>query len=167
MSRALPFPLPFPLAVGCLTGLALSILACPKDGPPPHASNGTTPSASVSIVPSASVSTTSSATEPAPSSFPLSLLGAVKTPVFSDDPCTKDADCAPVATCHPDRCVSVANVGTLPPGTMCTEMCMGQTIDCGYNHCACRASKGGKEASEKDGKDGQKRCAMVPGRATK
>ena len=30
---------------------------------------------------------------------------AVATPKFSTDPCTKDEDCAPVAMCHPDRCV--------------------------------------------------------------
>jgi|ERR1700687_2341409 len=77
--------------------------------------------------------------------------GAVRTPIFSNDSCKKDDDCAPVAMCHPDKCVALANVGTAPP-LICTMECRGSTVDCGYNHCGCAASPSGK-----------KLCALLPG----
>jgi hypothetical protein len=77
--------------------------------------------------------------------------GAVKAPKFSTDSCSKDADCAPVAMCHPDQCVALANVGA-PSPLMCTMECRGNTLDCGYNHCGCARSPSGK-----------KLCALVPG----
>ncbi len=77
---------------------------------------------------------------------------AVEAPVFSADPCEKDADCAPVAECHADRCVQVANAGSMPPETMCTMECRPRTVDCGYNHCGCASSPSGKKV-----------CALLPG----
>lgn len=77
--------------------------------------------------------------------------GAVKAPKFSTDSCKKDEDCAPVAMCHPDKCVALANVGG-PLTLMCTMECRGNTLDCGYNHCGCARSPSGK-----------KLCALLPG----
>ncbi len=78
--------------------------------------------------------------------------GAVKTPIFSIDSCRKDADCAPVAMCHPDKCVALANVGATSPPLVCTMECRGSTLDCGYNHCGCAPSPSGKKV-----------CALLPG----
>ena len=77
---------------------------------------------------------------------------AVAKPKFSNDACTKDEECAPVAMCHSDRCAGATHAGTLPADTMCTMECRGGTVDCGFNHCACVASTAGK-----------KLCALVPG----
>jgi len=105
----------------------------------------------MSIAPSASAEPTASASE-----IPIETPpgAAVKAPVFSDDDCTKDDECAGQRTCHPDKCVALKNVGTMPAGMMCTMDCRGSTLDCNYNHCGCAAdpSKGGK-----------KKCAMLPG----
>jgi hypothetical protein len=138
--------------------VSLAPLACPRQGPPPKGGGDGTTGSGVPVVVTGSTSSASADSSvpsetPTNGSFPL---GAVKAPLLSDDACVKDADCAPITTCHPDRCVAVANVGTLPPGTMCTEMCMGGTLDCAYNHCGCAANK-----------DGQKRCAVLPGPSPK
>jgi hypothetical protein len=76
----------------------------------------------------------------------------VKEPVFSDDDCNVDKDCAGEATCHPDRCVAVANVGKMQTGMMCTMDCRGGTLDCGFNHCGCAPNA-----------EGKKKCAMLAG----
>ena len=91
----------------------------------------------------------------APSSSPDATApagSAVKAPVFSADPCEKDEDCAPVAECHPARCVDVAHAGSAPPGMVCTMECRPGTVDCGYNHCGCAPSPSGKRL-----------CALLPG----
>ena len=138
-------------ALVCLL-LAFGPLACPKDGTPPkNGAGATSSSTTVTIVSASSGSSSTSASSDATSDGVFSL-GSVKAPVLSDDPCAKDSDCAPVGTCHPDRCVATANAGTLAPGTMCTETCTASTLDCGYNHCGCASAK-----------DGQKRCAVLPG----
>jgi len=77
---------------------------------------------------------------------------AVEAPVFSADACDQDADCAPVAQCHPDKCVRAAHAGSLPPDTFCTMECRPRTVDCGYNHCGCAPSP-----------SGEKVCALLPG----
>jgi len=79
---------------------------------------------------------------------------AVEAPVFSADACDQDEDCAPVAQCHPDKCVRTAHAGTLPPDTVCTMECRPRTVDCGYNHCGCAPAP-----------DGEKVCALLPGAA--
>ena len=89
---------------------------------------------------------------PRDASTPLSPATAVDGPRFSTDSCEKDADCAPAAMCHPDKCVARANVGSMPADVMCTMECRGGTVDCGYNHCGCVASPSGK-----------KLCALLPG----
>ena len=76
----------------------------------------------------------------------------VFAPIFSTDPCDKDDDCAPVAECHPARCVLVANAGTMPQGSACTANCAPRTVDCGYNHCGCATSNSGANL-----------CALLPG----
>ncbi len=80
----------------------------------------------------------------------------VATPKFSNDRCTKDEDCAPVAMCHSDRCVGASHAGTMSSDTMCSMECRGGTVDCGFSHCACVASTSGK-----------KLCALVPGPSEK
>ncbi len=136
--------LPFALALGLAT-----IAGCPSATPEPQ-----TPSPEPSVV----------APEPTASVEPPKPIGSVepplempagaevKAPVFSDDDCSADSDCAPVATCHPDRCVAVANAGTMPAGMMCTMDCRGGTLDCNFNHCGCAANPAGK-----------KKCAVLPG----
>jgi hypothetical protein len=90
------------------------------------------------------------AASPAPSASSSLPEGAVAAPVFSDDACTTDADCAPVGTCHPAGCVAAAKSGT--NDLMCTMECRAGTTDCGYNHCGCAAAPSGK-----------KTCALLPG----
>ena len=138
-----------------LAGLA----ACPEGGPAPKhgtetASSPTQNSVGVSASPSETV-----APKPLPSTpgstgdAPFHPLGtAVKAPIFSEDVCNVDADCKPLQTCHPDRCVAAAKAGAMTPGTMCTETCMTMTLDCGYNHCGCAVAG-----------DGKKRCAVLAG----
>lgn len=77
-------------------------------------------------------------------------------PKLSNDPCTKDEDCAPVAMCHSDRCVSATHAGSMPADVMCTMECRGGTVDCGFNHCACVTSSAARRV-----------CALVPGPARK
>jgi len=77
---------------------------------------------------------------------------AVEAPVLSTERCEKDEDCAPVAQCHPDRCVRAGPAGTSPPDTFCTMECRPRTADCGYNHCGCAPSP-----------SGEKVCALLPG----
>ncbi len=77
---------------------------------------------------------------------------AVEAPVFSTDACDKDEDCAPVAQCHPNRCVSVDHAGTMPKDLMCSMECRAGTVDCGFNHCGCAPAP-----------NGQKLCALLPG----
>jgi hypothetical protein len=77
---------------------------------------------------------------------------AVKSPIFSGDSCNKDEECAPVAQCHSNACVALANTGSMKPGMLCTMDCRGGTVDCGYNHCGCAEWPGGG-----------KKCALLPG----
>lgn len=128
-----------------------TLMACPSATPEPKAP---APTPSVSVVPSASAPTPVASSSETPT---VELPGAaVKAPVLSDDDCNVDSDCAPIATCHPDRCVSVANAGKLPPGTMCTMDCRGGTTDCNFNHCGCAPTPSGK-----------KKCALLPGGLSK
>jgi hypothetical protein len=78
----------------------------------------------------------------------------VEAPVFSADPCDKDADCAPVAQCHSNKCVGIDHAGTMPKDMMCTMECRAGTVDCGFNHCGCASAA-----------SGQKLCALLPGAA--
>lgn len=138
-----------------LIAVPLVLIACPSGAPP---AKTPTPAPSVSIVPS------SSAKPPTPvgsSEVPTVMPegAAVKAPIFSDDDCNADSDCAPLATCHPDRCVASGKTGTLAAGTMCTMECRGGTLDCNYNHCGCAAPSSGKSA-------GKKKCAVLPGPAS-
>ena len=99
--------------------------------------------------PSPSRAAPSDASGPEPSS-----AGAVKSPVFSTDPCERDEDCAPVPTCHANRCTLRSNVAGAPEDLICTMECRAGTVDCGYNYCGCAASPSGK-----------KLCALLPGSA--
>ena len=128
---------------------AVLLVACPAANPP---AKGPTPasSSSVSIVPSSSAPKPVGSVSDVPVVMPDAA--AVKAPIYSEDDCNEDKDCAPVSTCHPDRCVAAGRTGTLPPGTMCTMDCRGGTLDCNFNHCGCAAIPGGK-----------KKCAVLPG----
>jgi len=141
MSRVLLIALP-----------CLALVACPAATPEPKAP-ATAPSTSVSVVPSSSPKPVASAPD-VPIIQPEGA--AVKAPVFSDDDCNADSDCAPISTCHPDACVSAGKTGSLPPGTMCTMDCRGGTLDCNFNHCGCANAPSGK-----------KKCAVLPGGASK
>ena len=125
------------------------LVACASSSPEPK----TTPPA-----PATSASLDKSAKEPpkpvgsTSAAPPLDFSGAVKAPIFSDDDCSADLDCAPLATCHPNRCVAANKSGTLAPGTLCTMDCRGGTLDCNYNHCGCAKAA-----------DGKQKCAVLPG----
>ncbi|MGZ3418428.1 MAG: hypothetical protein ACXVEF_20550 [Polyangiales bacterium] len=123
-------------------------LGCPNQPQP------VTPSPSPSPSP---ISSSSSSAAPQPTtSSGLPIVepdpAAVKSPVFSDDDCSADKDCTGVNTCHPDRCVALANAGTMPTGMMCTMDCRGGTLDCNFNHCGCAPNA-----------EGKKKCAVLPG----
>lgn len=143
-------------------GLGVLLTACPKGAPTPKgpvsadssASSGASSTASSGAPETSSSPSSTSTASPEPTatgSWKMSA-GAVKSPVFSTDPCNGDADCLPLATCHPRECVGAANAGTMPKGMLCTMDCRGGTLDCGFNHCGCVASP-----------SGGKRCAMLPG----
>jgi hypothetical protein len=70
---------------------------------------------------------------------------AMGTSQPASDACTKDSDCAPATSCHPDRCTVAGNAG--PSGVMCTAVCAGP-LDCGAGSCGCVNN----------------RCAVVPAR---
>jgi hypothetical protein len=146
------------LAAPLFAALAGALAACPSAKPADH------PAAAPSVVlvngppeTSAPASASIAPTAEPPDAGPLVLGGScsVRAPVFSDDACAVDADCAPLAVCHADACVAAARAGAMKPGTMCTADCRAGTLDCGCNHCGCQARA-----------DGQKRCAMLAGRAT-
>lgn len=59
---------------------------------------------------------------------------ATGTSVPASGTCTKDSDCVPATSCHPDRCTVVANAG--PSDVMCTADCAGP-LDCGAGSCGC------------------------------
>ena len=50
--------------------------------------------------------------------------------------CQVDDDCVPMACCHPDDCVNLANRPDCT-GIMCTMECKPGTMDCGQGYCAC------------------------------
>lgn len=141
---------PVVFAVVVLPVLAV-VAGCPSATPEPQA-----PAPSPSTVAPEPTSSAPEAPKPIGSAEqpPLELPAgaAVKSPIFSDDDCSADSDCAPVATCHPDKCVGAANAGAMPPGMMCTMECRGGTLDCNFNHCGCAANPAGK-----------KKCAVLPG----
>lgn len=60
-------------------------------------------------------------------------------PVFSDDTCSTDADCAAESPCHAQRCVGKAHGNPRKAGDMCTEIMMCGTIDA--NACGCVKGK--------------------------
>ena len=144
------------LAALALASAPFAIVACPPSGPGPVApapstSTTTTTTTAPTLIPSSSVDPSGS-TSGSASGSPFGNNTAVKVPSFSTDPCSADADCAPVATCHSDKCVATKNAGTMTPGTLCTMDCRGGTVDCGFNHCGCATAP-----------SGGKRCALLPG----
>jgi hypothetical protein len=130
--------------------VAASLFACPPMvapvRPAAEPSESASESESESRAPPVATTAASAAASPLPS-------GAVSTPVFSTDPCDADEDCAPVATCHADRCIEKSKAGAMLPGTMCTEICTPSTLDCGFNHCGCVERRSGAA----------KVCAVLPG----
>lgn len=138
--------------VSVLVGLLLT--ACPSTGPAPIVPTGPSSATTTSVeAPAPSTSTSSAPSSSGSDVVPTPIGGkAVKSPVFSDDSCNQDAECAPVATCHSSKCVALANAGTMKAGMLCTMDCRGGTVDCGYNHCGCAEAPGGG-----------KRCALLPG----
>jgi hypothetical protein len=127
----------------------VALVACSPATPQPTAAPAPTASVIASAAPTASASTNEVPVE-------MPANAAVKAPVFSDDDCTKTEDCTGFRTCHPDKCVAVANAGTMPAGMMCTMDCRGGTLDCNFNHCGCAKNAAGKL-----------KCAMLPGAAGK
>jgi hypothetical protein len=76
--------------------------------------------------------------EPAPSGAKLCGCSLCE-PVFSDDACSSDADCAPSALCHAEACVAKAKAPQRTPGTACTEIMKCATTDA--NACGCVKGK--------------------------
>ncbi|MFI5298831.1 MAG: hypothetical protein ACHREM_12105 [Polyangiales bacterium] len=139
-----------PLAC-CAALLLASLVACPASAPTPTSPAGvgsSSASSSASIAAAASTSIDASAA----ASASVRARGSVPAPVYSDDACASDDDCAAVATCHPKKCVLTTHRGKLAHGTMCTEICQASSLDCGFNHCGCAAAP-----------TGAKVCAVLPG----
>jgi len=129
------------------------LAACPSGAPAPvgPVASSSTP-APIDVTPPAP-STSVTDTAPSGSASTIAVPGkAVKSPIFSADSCNKDEECAPVAQCHSNQCVALANAGTMKPGMLCTMDCRGGTVDCGFNHCGCSEAPGGG-----------KKCALLPG----
>ena len=85
---------------------------------------------------------------PAPSAQPdagLAITGpklcgcGLCDPLFSDDACTADADCAPSAYCHAEACVAKAKAPARPKNVMCTEIMKCGSADA--NGCGCVQGK--------------------------
>ena len=149
------------LSAFLLVAAPVALVACPSSTPsavaPAHSSdaNATTTATATEAPPPATTASSgppASSTSSSGSGSPFGNNTAVKASVFSTDPCTADADCAPVATCHSDKCVAKKNAGAMTPGTLCTMDCRGGTIDCGFNHCGCAMAPAGA-----------KRCALLAG----
>jgi hypothetical protein len=144
-----------PLAFVAVFALA-PLVACPATTPAPTmpaVADSSSASVVASVSASAAAPSVSASASTSGSTSVWSLpRGAVSASVFSDDACAADDECAPLATCHPNKCVAVAHRGALAHGTMCTEICMPGSVDCGMNHCACAASP-----------KGAKVCALVGG----
>ncbi len=130
-----------------IVSVSAVLLACSPATPQPSVA----PATSATVAASASAAPSASASE-VPIEMPPNA--AVKAPVFSDDDCSKADDCTGFRTCHPDKCVAVANAGAMPAGMMCTMDCRGGTLDCNFNHCGCAKNPAGKL-----------KCAMLPGPA--
>ena len=60
-------------------------------------------------------------------------------PLFSDDACANDSDCAPSTYCHADACIAKAKAPARPKNVMCTEMMKCASADA--NACGCMQGK--------------------------
>jgi hypothetical protein len=60
---------------------------------------------------------------------------ALCEPVFSDDVCKTDDDCAPAAPCHATACVAKSKAPPRPSGIMCTQVMVCASTDA--NACGC------------------------------
>ncbi len=56
-------------------------------------------------------------------------------PLFSEDACANDADCAPSAACHADACIAKSKAPPRPANVMCTQMMKCSSADA--NACGC------------------------------
>ena len=56
-------------------------------------------------------------------------------PVFSEDGCGSDSDCAPATGCHAERCIAAAKAPPRDPNLMCTRIMKCGTTDA--NGCRC------------------------------
>ena len=100
------------------------LAACPSGAPAPvgPVASSSTP-APIDVTPPAP-STSVTDTAPSGSASTIAVPGkAVKSPIFSGDSCNKDEECAPVAQCHSNACVALANTGSMKPGMLCTMDC--------------------------------------------
>ncbi|MDI3290235.1 hypothetical protein [Polyangium sp. 15x6] len=82
--------------------------------------------------------------EPPPPAAEGPITCGLPAPVVSEDPCTKDAECAPAEPCHAHACVAVAHAKPRTPDTVCSTMLDCKSVDA--NPCVCH----------------QGRCALVP-----
>ncbi|WP_170319420.1 hypothetical protein [Polyangium spumosum] len=87
-------------------------------------------------------STEPATNEPPPAAGPITC--GLPAPVVSEDPCTKDAECAPSEPCHAHACVAVAHAKPRTPDTVCSTMLDCKSVDA--NPCVCHEG----------------RCALVP-----
>lgn len=64
-------------------------------------------------------------------------------PLFSDDACGSDSDCAPSAACHADACIAKSKAPPRAANVMCTQMMKCGSADanaCGCVHGKCALS---------------------------
>jgi hypothetical protein len=136
--------------LGFALGLALTLAAAcgpaAATGPgtvvaPTDADAGLVPAA----LPDAAVADNPGKTPPVADSVDSGPAGpklcgcALCEPLFSDDACASDADCAPSANCHADACVAKAKAPARPKNVMCTQILKCGSADA--NSCGCVQGK--------------------------
>lgn len=126
-----------PMAIGAVS----TLLGCPPRHPAVVARDAAEPRAS---------GTSASLASAGSSDLPGVASASGATVAWFPFACATDADCVPEAACHPSRCVNPGEAGVLEPGTMCSQVCVPDTLDCGQAKCGCRR-----------GDNGRARCARV------
>ncbi len=135
-------------SVGVLSALALAAVAATSGvaacGPAardpavavPPAMDGGQPPTVVQGAASAQVDAAAKAPAADAGAMGPALCGcSLCEPVFSEDACGSDSDCAPATACHAERCVAAAKSPPRDPNLMCTRILKCGTTDA--NGCRC------------------------------
>ena len=58
----------------------------------------------------------------------------------SNAECSSDSDCVPSSCCHPSSCVVKGSAPNCE-GSICSQVCIPGTLDCGQGSCSCVSGK--------------------------